>query len=469
MNTTLRTSGLELRWEKLAIGLEPDAIPTNRARAKAAWDGLQEIKRTGRAQGLSEPCLWPRLPFIEPGHPNSPAVLDEIERWAERVREKDLLVSFGIGGSYLGNRVLRDALLGPLWNELPRSERDDLPELRFAGYHLDPLEARALVALVESKARKRRKKKKSDLEVEVLAISKSGGTTETLAGILAFREALDQTKGVEQSFSALTDESSVLAEIARACEGTILPFPEGIGGRWSVLSASGLATAAATGVPIREVLEGAKAAALELEAAGGDPEKDPALLYALLHHLHAKKGRTLGVFMPYSDRLKCISEWYVQLLAESLGKKLDRKGKVVNAGRTPIVAVGTTDMHAQTQLHQEGPRDKVVTTLDVSEWGPANVADRVPTGLENPAARKLAGKTFSQLNSLARESNEEALARDGRPSCSLVLDRLDARTLGSLLYFLMATVAYEGELLDVCAYDQPGVEAYKGIMKERLR
>ena len=95
----------------------------------------------------------------------------------------------------------------------------------------------------------------------------------------------------------------------------------------------------------------------------------------------------------------------------------------------------------------------------------ATLADRVP---DVPAAGKLAGKLFSELNTLAREANEEALASDGRPSDTWLLDRLDAETLGGLLYALMATVAYEGELLGVCAYDQPGVEAYKSIMRARL-
>ncbi|HBP22414.1 MAG TPA: hypothetical protein DEA08_32125 [Planctomycetes bacterium] len=171
------------------------------------------------------------------------------------------------------------------------------------------------------------------------------------------------------------------------------------------------------------------------------------------------------MFMPYAERLRCVSEWYVQLLAESLGKAQDRQGKTVHAGRTPIVAVGTTDMHAQTQLHQEGPHDKTVTTIDVADWGAPTLADRVP---ELDSAGKLAGKTFAELNTIARESNEEALFGSGRPSDALILDRIGARELGGLLYTLMATVAYEGELLDVCAYDQPGVEAYKKIMKTRL-
>ena len=108
---------------------------------------------------------------------------------------------------------------------------------------------------------------------------------------------------------------------------------------------------------------------------------------------------------------------------------------------------------------------KTVTTLDVAGWGDAQIADGVP---QEESAGKLAGKSFAELNTLAREANEEALAGSGRPSDAFVLDRLDARSLGGLLYLFMASVAYEGELLDVCAYDQPGVEAYKKIMKARL-
>lgn len=459
-----RVAGIELRWEKLTIGLENPLDAAQRARAKKAFEGVQKIRETGKADGLDEPCLWPRLPFIQPGHPNTPELIDALDVWARKMKKADILVSFGIGGSYLGNRVLRDGLLGPIWNELPREQRGDRPELRFAGYHLDPLEARALVDLVAAKA-----KAAGKLHVESLVISKSGGTTETLGGILAFRAALAKIPGVTQGFSAITEPTSVLGALAKDVKGEILPFPEGIGGRWSVLSISGLATAAATGINVRTILIGASEVARALEAAGGDVDKNPALLYALLHDEHASRGRMLGVCMPYSDRLKCISEWYVQLLAESLGKKKDRHGKDVYVGRTPIVAVGTTDMHAQTQLHQEGPRDKVVTTLDVADWGTATATDRVPDAvLEHPAAQKLRGKTFAELNTIARESNEEALAKDGRPSCCLVIDRIDARVLGGLLYFFMATVAYEGELLDVCAYDQPGVEAYKAIMKKKL-
>jgi glucose-6-phosphate isomerase len=426
-----------------------DAARPAAAQAAAAFARILE---TGETAGLDEQVWWPRL-----GEGDA-AATEAALAWGARVRSADVVVSVGIGGSYLGNRVLRDALLGTGYNALPRAARGDAPELHFAGYHLDPLELRHLSEWLRSRAAD------GGLSVELLAISKSGTTTETLATTLALREALHAAPGLTLGLSALTAEGTILADLAAEAGGTLLPFPQAIGGRWSVMTPVGLATAAATGVDTEALLGGARAARAALLAAGGDLERNPALLYATLHDLHARRGRRGAVFMPYSERLRCVSEWYVQLLAESLGKAKDRAGAEVHAGRTPIVAVGTTDMHAQTQQHQEGAQDKTVTTLDVRDWGPA--ADLSVPDLTS--AGRLAGQGFARLNTLAREANEEALASDGRPSDAFVLDRLDARTLGGLLYLLMASVAYEGELLNVCAYDQPGVEAYKRIMKARL-
>ncbi len=460
----LEGAGLTYRFTRSLAGggLPPGEVTAALPAARAAGAAFARIVATGETAGMTEPVLWPRV--------LDDAALAPLEAFAARARGHDLVLSVGIGGSYLGNRVLRDALLGPGWNALPRAARGDRPELHFTGQHLDPLEARALLPLVRARAAAQASAVGGGgpLRVLVLAISKSGTTTETLATTLGLLEALGATPGVEVGLAALTAPGSVLSALVAERRGEALPFPEGIGGRWSVLSACGLVTAALTGVDCRALLAGARAAAAATAAAsagGGDPARDPALLYALLHHLHGRRGRTGAVFMPYAERLRCVSEWYVQLLAESLGKANDRAGRAVHAGRTPIVAVGTTDMHAQTQLHQEGPKDKTVTTLDVLDWGPATVADRVP---EVPVAGALAGRTFGALNTLAREANEEALHGSGRPSDAWLLDRLDARTLGALLWTLMASVAYEGELLDVCAYDQPGVEAYKKIMRARL-
>ncbi|MGE0712883.1 MAG: glucose-6-phosphate isomerase [Planctomycetota bacterium] len=446
----IRITGLSYRCARSLVGPVDEAALQALPLERAA-EAFQRLVDTASSPGMDEPVAWPRL---GEGEGNGAESLAAALAWAEGARGADVLISVGIGGSYLGNRVLRDALLGTRADALPRAARGG-PQLLFAGQHLDPLEARQLVEVVRAAAPAR---------VALLSISKSGTTTETLATTLSLTAAL-QAAGIQPELAALTAPGSILATLAAEAGGALIPFPEGIGGRWCVLSPVGLATAAATGVDTDALLAGARTARGELLAGGADLKKNPALLYAALHHLHGRAGRTGGVFMPYAERLRCVSEWYVQLLAESLGKERDRQGRLVHAGRTPIVAVGTTDMHAQTQQHQEGAQDKTVTTVDVADWGPATAADRVP---ELAAAGKLAGKTFAALNTIARESNEEALASSGRPSDAFVLDRLDARTLGAFLYTLMASVSYEGELLDVCAYDQPGVEAYKKIMKTRL-
>ena len=446
----LDAPGIEYRYARsLDVGgVSRDDLAAAQPLATKAAEAFQALLESGTTVGLDEPVWWPRLEDTD----SSAAAL----AWAEAL-DAEALVSVGIGGSYLRNRVLRDALLGPHYNA--RVDRGG-PQLWFAGFHLDPHELRDLVARLKACARS----EADPFKVELLAISKSGTTTETLATTLSLLEALDGTPGLRVRLSALTAPTSVLAGLARERGGTHLPFPEGIGGRWCVLSSVGLSTAAATGVDVPALLAGARETRDALLSAGDDLSRNPALLYAVLHHLHGKAGRSQAVFMPYGERLRCVSEWYVQLLAESLGKERNRAGAVVHCGRTPIVAVGSTDMHAQTQLHQAGPQDKTVTTLDVADWGAVGV-DRVPA---IPQAKQLGGKTIAELNTLAREANEEALFGAGRPSDAFVLDRIDARAVGGLLTLLMCTVAYEGELLDVCAYDQPGVEAYKSIMRERL-
>ena len=239
---------------------------------------------------------------------------------------------------------------------------------------------------------------------------------------------------------------------------------EGIGGRFCVMTDPGLVTMAALGSDIEEYLRGARE--MDTYCKNAPLEENPALLNALLKFMAYKRGSEIEVFMPYSMHLKSLSEWYVQLLAESLGKRYDREGNLVHYGRTPIVAVGTTDMHAQTQQHQDGRRNKVVQFLEV-----ANPADEAV--IHNPFPDVTYFERFEGMNmndslKAALDANEAALTSDNRYSARYIMPKLSEYFLGQLMYFLMLSVAYEGELADVDAYDQPGVEVYKRIMKEKL-
>jgi len=191
------------------------------------------------------------------------------------------------------------------------------------------------------------------------------------------------------------------------------------------------------------------------------------MLNAALKFLASEKhGREIEVMMPYGDYLKSLSEWYIQLLAESLGKQKDRNGRDVYYGRTPLVAVGTTDMHAQTQQHQEGRLNKIVQFIRVERWPEDQL---IPNAF--PEADKLAaisGVTLAQALEVAREANAQALTGNGRFNALFSLPELNAFHLGEIMYLLALSVAYEGELADVDAFDQPGVEAYKRIMGPSL-
>jgi glucose-6-phosphate isomerase len=170
--------------------------------------------------------------------------------------------------------------------------------------------------------------------------------------------------------------------------------------------------------------------------------------------------------MPYSMRCKAISEWYTQLMAESLGKRCNHTGHIIYYGRTPVVAVGTTDMHAQTQQHQDGRRNKIVQFLEILEL--ERTIEIKKSFEECQLLDKYYGISMDFALKIALKSNEEALAGDNRPSAKYVLPKLNEYYLGHLLYFLMLSVAYEGEFADVDTYNQPGVEAYKKIMKSKL-
>ena len=195
--------------------------------------------------------------------------------------------------------------------------------------------------------------------------------------------------------------------------------------------------------------------------------ENPAMLNAALKFAaYQKHGRNIEVMMPYGDYLKSTSEWYIQLLAESLGKQFDKDGKEVCYGRTPLVAVGTTDMHSQTQQHQEGTLDKVVQFIKVQNW---NNDLEIPNAF--PEYKKLAdisGLTMSEALEVARQSNADALKSNKRFNACFTLPEVNEYHIGELLYLLAMSVAYEGELANVDAFNQPGVEAYKKIMGPRL-
>ena len=444
--------------------------------AKKAHEAVQEMRKTGvirghlSKDGTPEMVYFSKLPYIQDGPLNSEASMKRLQDLADSVQNKvDAVISLGIGGSYLGNKVLFDVKCGEFWNTMTKQERNGFPKLYFSGNNIDPRRTGDLIKQIKRDAKIDGYHGKDYYNVTLICISKSGGTLDTMSNFMVIYDALTKEPNINVKVVAVTDPNeekpTLLKKMAMDKDWPQYSVPDGVGGRFTVFCDVGLCTAAATGFDVEAFLKGAR----EMDEAcqTNDVMQNPALLNSLLKHIASEKyGRDIEVMMPYGDYLKSLSEWYVQLLAESLGKKYDREGKVVNAGRTPIVAVGTTDMHAQTQQHQEGKLNKVVQFVKVENWDEdITIPNCFP---EVGKLADIAGVTMGEALEVARESNAQALASDGRFSAVYSLPKLNEYYLGQLMYMLALGIAYEGELLNVDGFNQPGVEAYKRIMGPSL-
>lgn len=358
----------------------------------------------------------------------------------------DTVCLVGIGGSALGAWAVDCALRGPHPLQAPHSTSH--PRLIV----LDNVDPDLTVAALEVMNPKR---------TVVAVVAKSGATAETAANFLVVREWMERSLGRKAARRIVAVTSPGQGDLARLAqrEGyATFPIPLNVGGRFSVLSAAGLVPAALLGINIRKLLKGA--AIMSEQCWRPDVEINIALKSALLHYLiWQRKGKTIHVAFPYSNRLWGAAFWFRQLWAESLGKAKTRKGETVHTGQTPVAALGTTDQHSQVQLYMEGPNDKVFTFWRLRKRRNQGKITKKRIGLE--AFDYLAGSSLEKLLEAERSAASAALAVNGRPNCAVELDRLDEGHLGAFLQLFMFQTAFMGELLDVNAFDQEGVEMGK--------
>lgn len=378
--------------------------------------------------------------------PTDDALHRQSTEFASRARGKfDDVVVLGIGGSALGPIALRTALLEPAWNSLSKDERRGQPRLHV----LDNVDPHTIAALLD----------RIDLERSLfVVISKSGGTAETMAQYLVVRDRLaNNTADAKTHLVFVTDpQKGALREIARAEKLPALDIPPAVGGRYSVLTPVGILPAALVGIDTGALLAGAKDMA---ERCATDALSDnPSGLFATLEYLaDTTLGRHIHVLMPYSDPLRDLADWFVQLWAESLGKHRQPGDKGI--GPTPLGALGATDQHSKVQLFMEGPPDKTVAFVAVREI-PADVAiPKLHSDVKELGY--LGGHHLGELLSIEQRATAGALARRGRPNMTIHVDRVDPWHLGGLFMLLEMATIYAGELYGVNPLDQPGVELGK--------
>lgn len=372
-------------------------------------------------------------------------LLDQTLRFASDARGRyDDVVILGIGGSALGPIALRTALRPSGWNMLDSASRDGYPRLHVVD-NVDPETIAALLGRLDL------------TRALFIVTSKSGGTAETMAQFLIVHDRIVSEKlDVARQMVFVTDpKQGALRPLAERLGVPALEIPPSVGGRFSVLTPVGTLPAALIGVDVNALLGGA--GSMADRCAADDLTKNPAGVFAMLQWLaDTQLRKSIVVFMPYSDPLRDCAAWFVQLWAESLGKK---RADGTSVGSTPIAALGATDQHAQVQLFMEGPADKTVTFVAVKE---RSTDVRIPAGF--PDVKELGyltGHSLGELIDIEQRATAGALARRGRPNMTIELDRVDAAGVGELMMFLEIATAYAGQLYQIDAFNQPGVELGK--------
>jgi glucose-6-phosphate isomerase len=378
-----------------------------------------------------------------------------IQTFAEGLGQAhDHVLVLGIGGSALGTKALLNALRRPAWNEWDDEGRDFFPRLTVLE-NIDPTSVAAALERIDPR------------RVLVNVISKSGGTAETMAQYLVVRAWLEEALGpaAYRHLVFTTDPvRGALRELAQREHIATLDVPSEVGGRFSVLSPVGLLPAALVGIDIDGLLEGARRALERAES--DDLLQNPPALYAALHwDADTSHQARVHVLMPYTDRLREFAEWYRQLWAESLGKRINREGRTVHLGPTPAAAVGATDQHSQVQLFMEGPFDKVITFVTVEDLGVDVDIPRPGSAPELPPDLEyLPGHTLGELLRAEYEATSAALAQMGRMNCTLRFPDLSAATLGEGIMFFQLATGYAGVWYGIDPFDQPGVELGKRLI-----
>jgi len=424
------------------------------------WEGGGDVPAEKEPLDAGFLHLPARL-LAEYGNDRDNSELHQILTTAKRLRETvDRVVVLGIGGSYMGARALMESCREPYYNELSRADRGGSPRIYFEGNNIDNDSSQGLLHLLGNG----RPATGVDDRWGIVVISKSGGTLETAAAFRIFLRALkDSCGGDAEKMASLvtpvTGDSGKLFDLATAlgCKEKFR-VPDGVGGRFSILSAVGLLPAAIMGIDIIALLRGA--AAMTERFATAAPGDNPVLDFtAVCRLMELNRGANIRLLSMWAKGLESVGLWYDQLLAESIGK--------AELGATPLTVVNTRDLHSRAQQHQEGRRDKMITNVILENWqtDPLAIGE---TGHNQDELDSMASRTLPELMSAAIEGTNQAYRDDNRPTADITLPASDASSIGQFLQMMMIATVLEGRLMGVNPYGQPGVEGYKQNMKRIL-
>lgn len=382
--------------------------------------------------------------------PLDTAILADVKKNVERYFTNSLryVIVVGIGGSNLGTQAIYDAL---------RRERDGVhegyPQLIF----LDTVSTKLFLDI--------ERVLELDVsypdEIVINLISKSGGTTESVANFeLLYAYLQKRFPNIKERIIVTTDHGSALWKAAEKEKIGLLPIPKLVGGRYSVFTPVGLLPLALVGIDVQELLLGAKDF-----LHNNFNETNHALRLAETIFKAHHEGASVCNFFFFNPELESVGKWARQLYAESLGKEHDKSGKQVHSGITPIVTIGSTDLHSVGQLYFGGPKDKFTLLMHVKS--PSRLV--VPkNGLFTSLVPGIGGRTPDDIMQAIYSGTAIAYNNHKLPYGEVSLPDISPYSLGMYLEWQMLTVMYLAELFHVDAFDQPNVEDYKKVMRDIL-
>ena len=369
---------------------------------------------------------------------------ERIKVVAKKIQENsDIFIVIGIGGSYLGARAVIESLSHTFSNLLSKDKRK-APQILYVGNNLSPNYLTDLLDVI------------SDKDISLNVISKSGTTTEPAIAFRVLKEYVEQKYGEKEAKNRIfvtTDKNKgALKNLANEMKYETFVVPDNVGGRYSVLTAVGLLPIAVAGIDIDKLMEGARFA--EEKYADNSLKYNECYRYAAIRNLLYRTGKTVEILANYEPKMHYVVEWWKQLYGESEGKE----GK----GIFPTGMDFTTDLHSLGQYVQEGKRNLMETVLEIVE--PQHDITIKADEDNVDGLNFLAGKTLDYVNKKAMEGTIEAHVTGEVPNIKISLEKLDAKTLGHLIYFFEKSCAISGMILGVNPFNQPGVEEYKKNM-----
>lgn len=362
-------------------------------------------------------------------------ILASVKRLEGKFSAIKNIVLVGIGGSSIGVKALKSML---------KSKKSPNGRELFFLDNVDPFSVEELLREV-----------KFDESLFIIS-SKSGTTIET---ITIFKCLLDRFKptNLSENFLIITDPDSPLEIYAKENSIEFFNIPKNVGGRFSILSSIGLVPLTLCGYDARGLLEGASECKKQFLESGDDT-----ILQKAYHYATHKKAN-INVIFSYSDRFLEFNDWYVQLWAESLGKKKGFK----RYGLTPVGLIGSRDQHSFLQLIMDGVKDKTVTFIKILDQDSSLAAPNLTLN-HLSSCDFVNSLSLNELINAQCDATTHALIQEGISVDVIAMDMLDEWHTGYLIYYYELLTSATGIMLGINTYDQPGVEIGKRILKTML-